>query len=148
MSTYESDPAGLGVGKRYGALEAGGIGGRIGGVDASQQVQFMVKAGEDDGLSAQELPLPAYARITKVEANVIAAYAASSTIAVTLDGNDVLDVSDVDGTAVGYVDETLTATAADLLVGATPEVLKVVPNANALASATGEAVITVTYTTA
>lgn len=149
MSDYEADPAGLGVGKRYGPLAVGGVAGKIGGVDASQQCQFMLAAGEDEGLNAMAQQLPAYARITKIELNKIAAYAASSTVDVQLDGTSVLaTATPIAITGTGYSELSLHATVANLLVGSSAEDLKVVINANGLASTTGEAIVTVTYTTA
>jgi len=148
MSTYESDPAGLGVGKRYGALEPGGIASQIGGVDASRQAVFVTKYGEDDGIDNRNgVYIPANARITKVEHNVLVAYDGTTpTVDVLLDGTTVLSAAHAIAT-IGYTDDALTATVANLLVGSTAEELKI--NIDDGGDSTeGEVVITVTYTTA
>jgi len=145
--TYEADPAGLGVGKRYGPLKTGGIVGAVGGVGSETTAVFQLNNGEDDGSNATSISLPAYAVIKEIEITKTAAYAASSTFDVQLDGTSCLaTATPLVLTGTGYVNAALHATAANTQVGATAEDVTVVVNANGLASTTGAAEIVVTYT--
>ncbi len=119
---YESDPAGLGVGKRYGPLHLGGVQGAQKTYGAFTEVVFEVSFEELDASAAQVIKVPAYAEVIEVTAEVKEVFGALDTVDVTLDGNTVLDTTKIDVATLGPQGPvTLTATTANLQVGATPE---------------------------
>jgi hypothetical protein len=126
MSNYESDPAGLGVGKRYGPLGLGGVQGAHKTYGAYSEAIFEISFEELTASAAQVVKLPAYAEVVEVTAEVKEVFGTGDTLDVTLDGTSVLGVTKVDCATVGPQGPvTLSATAADLQVGATAEDLAI-----------------------
>lgn len=124
--TYESDPAGLGVGKRYGPLGLGGMQGAHKTNGAYGEAIFEVTFDELDASGAQVVKLPAYAEIVEVSAEVKEVFGALDTCDVTLAGTSVLGITKIDVATLGPQGSVgLSATAADYQVGATAEDLKV-----------------------
>lgn len=60
MSTYASNPAKIGVGKRYGARTIGGVGGNLIGLDSELDVVVHIDAADDGG--PKETMLPPFAK--------------------------------------------------------------------------------------
>lgn len=85
MSTYESDPAGLGVGKRYGPLAVGGLGGELPNAGIQKELVFEFTAGEVFA-SGITLPLPAGYVVEDTYLEVGTAFAATSTFNISIDG--------------------------------------------------------------
>lgn len=123
---YSSDPAGLGVGKRYGPLHLGGVQGAQKTYGAYTEAVFEISFEELDASAAQVIKVPAYAEIVEVVAEVKEVFGTGDTLDVTLDGTTVLGVTKVDCATLGPQGPvTLTATAADKQVGATAEDLAI-----------------------
>ena len=141
---YQSDPAGLGVGKHYGSRQAGDTAGVFGGVNAVETATFQVVAGDIAYLEDQAVKVPPYALVQEVFVRVDEAFEASSTVAVKLGAAALLTAS-ADITAAGAGDQTLTGTSADLQNGADYADLTVDVNANGAASDTGNATVVVRY---
>jgi len=123
--TYVSDPAGLGVGKRYGPLNLGGVQGAMKGEGAYVDAIFEVTFDELDASGAQVLNLPAYAQIVEVTAEVEEVFGTGDTLDIKLDGTTVLGVTKIAVSALGVVLGGLSATAADYTVGAAAEELTI-----------------------
>lgn len=56
MSTYATNPAGIGVGKRYGARSIGGVGGSLIGLDSNLDVVIHIDAADDGGPKSVLIP--------------------------------------------------------------------------------------------
>ena len=123
---YSSDPAGLGVGKRYGPLHLGGVQGAVKTEGSYTEAVFEISFEELDASAAQVIKVPAYAQVVEVSAEVKEVFGTGDTLDVLLDGTTVLGVTKVDCATLGPQGEVgLTATAADLAVGATAEDLTI-----------------------
>ena len=122
---YSSNPAGLGVGKRYGPLHLGGVQGAQKTYGAYTEAVFEISFEELDASAAQVVKVPAYAEIVEVSAEVKEVFGALDTCDVTLDGTTVLGATKIDCATLGPQSPALTATAANLQVGATAEDLLV-----------------------
>lgn len=121
MSNYESDPAGLGVGKRYGPLHLGGVQGAHKTYGNVSEAVFEVSFEELSASAAQVIKVPPYAQITEVTAEVKEVFGTGDTLDVKLAGTTVLGVTKIDCATLGPQTQALSATAADLQVGATAE---------------------------
>lgn len=145
--SFEQNPAGLGVGKNFGARQAGNNTGVIGGVDGIITAEFQLKAGENlNQVLTQSVKVPAYSLVKEVIVKVEEAFAASSTVDATLDGTTVLTAA-ASLAALGVDTPALSGTPANLETGADGADLKVVVDANGLASGAGFASVAVRYTT-
>lgn len=78
MSTYASDPAGIGVGKRYGARSIGGVGGNLIGLDSNLDVVIHIDAADDGGPKSVMLPPLAMLDLDKVFQSVKTAFGAGA----------------------------------------------------------------------
>ena len=121
MSTYESDPAGLGVGKRYGPLHLGGVQGAHKTYGNVGEAVFEVSFEELSASAAQAIKVPPYAQITEVTAEVKEVFGTGDTLDVKLAGTTVLGVTKIDCATLGPQTQALSGTAAALQVGATAE---------------------------
>jgi hypothetical protein len=143
--SYESDPAGLGVGKRYGPLKLGGVQGAMKGYGKDVDAIFEVTFDELDASAAQVVKVPAYGKVTGVYVEVEEVFGTGDTLDVTLDGTSLL-TAELAVSALGIVEGSLSATAADLTAGATAEDLVVdVTNVDAGTPETGKCKVVVTY---
>ena len=123
---YESNPAGLGVGKRYGPLHLGGVQGAHKTYGNVSEAVFEISFEELSASAAQVIKVPPYAQVTEVTAEVKEVFGTGDTLDVTLAGNTILGVTKVDCATIGPQGPiTLTATTANLQVGATAEDLVV-----------------------
>lgn len=146
MSTNIQASGPGGVLKRFGPLGLGGEAGAIRSNDSEVSCVFEIKAGEGAASNTNSITIPVYSRVIKCYMVVSEVYATSSTIDVQLGGNSILSGGTaLDLTALGNTDNALHATAANILTAGSTEALKVVLNANALASTTGKGKIVVVY---
>lgn len=143
MSTYAANPAGLGVGKRYGPLNVGGIGGEMKSLGANREIVFELRAGETQAGLGYTLPLPANFRVEAIYVEVETAFAASSTCNVAIGGGAALttpvalsSASAITTVALTGLANTSSTTAMNIVFTA---------NANAIASTTGSARLYVQY---
>jgi hypothetical protein len=109
MSRYEADPAGLGVGKRYGPLGLGGIAGVTCATSGEGRFVFEVSAAELESVSAIALEIPdGYALITKVIAEVETAFGTGDTLAIEKDGVSIT-TAPIDVATLGIAEAAMTA---------------------------------------
>lgn len=90
--SYVSDPAGLGIGKRYGPLHLGSVGGVT--INANGEYMFVaeVTAEELAAVASISYTIPnSYAKIKEVYVEVEEAFGAGDTVDVLYDGSTVLD---------------------------------------------------------
>ena len=120
--SYESDPAGLGVGKRYGPLHLGGSNGKKGTFGSTDEYVFFVTSEELEADSAQTLTVPPYSEVIGVWVKVDDAFTTGDDLEVDLGGNPIT-AAIIPVAAAGIFDPTLHATAANIQTGATSEVL-------------------------
>lgn len=118
--SYESDPAGLGVGKRYGPLGLGGSNGKKNTGGSDDEVVFFVTTEELTADDAQVISVPPYSEVVSVWYKVDDAFGTGDTFAVTLGGNAITAAVNSVATA-GIFDPALHATAANIQTGATAE---------------------------
>lgn len=83
---YEADPAGLGIGHRYGPRNLGGVAGVYRGDGAEREYIWELMAGEVDATPALTLVLPANYLVESVYYEVEEAFAAGSTANLSIDG--------------------------------------------------------------
>jgi hypothetical protein len=107
--SYESDPAGLGVGKRYGPLHLGGVGGVTCGANGDYKYVVEVSAEEIAGNAAVALNIAdIYGAIVDVKFEVEEGFPALDTLDVFYDGVTILSAP-VAVDTVGIVSGTLAA---------------------------------------
>lgn len=140
MSNYSTNPAGLGVGKRYGSLSTGGIAGEYEKDGANREIIFEIKAGETQAIT---LPLPAFYRVETIYYEVETAFAASSTTNMAIGGGVALTTPIPLSTQAAITSVALTGLTNTSGVAATTIVFT--NNANTIASTTGSARIYVQY---
>lgn len=142
---YSSDPAGLGVGKRYGPLHIGGMQGRKKSYGSEETVVIEISFDELDASAAQNIVLPPYAKVTSAYVVVEEAFGTGDTLDIDLAGTSILQAA-LAVSALGVVEGSLSLTADDYTVGATAENL-VVDTAliDAGTPETGLAKVVVTY---
>lgn len=143
MSKYEADPAGLGVGKRYGPLNVGGTVGTYRGDGALREIVWEIAASEIVNGKPFQINLPANYRIVEVFYEVEEAFATDSTatVAVVDGGTGVTVPLDVVApvTLIGTFTNLTPVSSTD------DEVIGLTGNAEALASTTGMARVIVRY---
>ena len=122
--SYESDPAGLSVGKRYGPLHLGGMQGAMKGEGALTDASFEITFDELDASAAQNIPIPAYSRVVAVYVEVEEVFGALDTLSPLLDGN-AITLAVVAVSALGSLAPALHGTDANLTTGATAENLTI-----------------------
>jgi len=118
--SYETDPAGLGVGKRYGPLHLGGMQGAMRGAGAYREAIFEVTFEELAASAAQVIKIPPYSRIVQVIVEVTEVFGTGDTFDIEMDGNDITTAV-IPVSALGSLAPALTGTDADLTTGATAE---------------------------
>lgn len=143
MSKYAANPAGLGVGKRYGPLGVGGTGGEYNAFGANREIIFEVTAGETQAGLGFTLPLPAGYRVETIYYEVETAFAASSTCNVAIGGGVALTTPIPLATLAAITSVALTGLTNTSATTANNIVFTV--NANGIASTTGKARVYVQY---
>jgi len=78
MSTYASNPAKIGVGKRYGARTIGGVGGNLIGLDSELDIVVHIDAADDGGPKLVMLPPLAAVNLDAVFQSVKTAFGAGA----------------------------------------------------------------------
>lgn len=143
MSNYSANPAGLGVGKRYGPLNKGGVSGVYKGEGPNRDIIFELTAGEIVNGVPFTVPLPANYLVQAIFLEVEQAFAASSTANISINGGAALTTPISLATQTALVSVALTGLAN--LSGTSSVNLVLTGNANAIASTTGNARILVQY---
>lgn len=143
MSNYVANPAGLGVGKRYGALKVGGVSGVYRGEGSQQEIVFELTAGEIVNGAPFTVPLPANYLVQAIFLEVETAFAASSTANIAINGGVALTTPIPLSAQSALVSVALTGLTN--LSGTAAVNLVLTGNANAIASTTGNARILVQY---
>lgn len=139
--SYQSNPAGLGVGKTYGAKAVGGVDGEVLTSGMTKQVVLQLTAATIKDVYKSKIIHKGYI-VTKLTLDVEEAFAASSTMNFSIDGGDGLTTAlNLASKAISQPALTgLTKTAGD-----GPVDVVFTPNANALASTVGKAKLVVEY---
>lgn len=107
--SYEADPAGLGVGKRFGPLNMGGVAGVTTGANGEYRLVAEVGGKELPANAAISIEIPeGYAVINRVTVEVESAFAALETVDVDYDGATILSAP-VAASAVGVIVGALVA---------------------------------------
>lgn len=110
MSTYAANPAGLGVGKRYGALSLGGMAGVTVGYNGEFRWVAEITAKEQSATDSISMKLPeGYARIKGCWVEVETAFGALDTVDVLYNGVTIL-TAPLAVSSVGIVVGTLAVT--------------------------------------
>ncbi len=143
MSSYSSNPAGLGVGKRYGPLGKGGIAGHYKGEGSNREIVYELTAGEVVNGTPFTVPLPANYLVLAIFLEVEVAFAASSTANIAIGGGAALTTPLNLAVAAPLAAVVLTGLAN--LSSASALNLVLTGNANAIASTTGNARIVIQY---
>ncbi len=143
MSTYETNPAGLGIGKRYGALNRGGVSGVYRGEGSNRE--FIFELGAKEPLTGKVVTLPVVAGyvVTAIWVEVEEAFAASSTVNLSINGGVALTTPISLATIVPLTSVALTGLTN--LSGTTTVNIVLTGNANAIASGTGKARVLVAW---
>ena len=142
MSTYQSNYAGTGVGKRFGPLNPGGVGGEYKTFGGNREMIFEVTAGETAS-SSFTVPIFGNFRIETIYYEVETAFAASSTANLSVNGGAGLTTPIPLSTTGPITNVALTGLANTAVIANSTVVFSV--NANAIASATGKARVYVQY---
>lgn len=142
MSTYESDPAGLGVGKRYGPRGIGGTKGEYIHEGSVREMVFELVAGEPLDAATLTKQLPAGYLIESIRYEVAEAFAATSGFTIAIGGGT---ASTEDSLATIAAAASYTAGAITNLSSTSAQNLVVTVDAAGLASTTGKATIVVKY---
>ncbi len=119
---YESDPGGLGVGKRYGPLNLGGSNGVKSTLGSDDEYVFFITSEELSADAAQTFNVPPFSEVVSTWYKVDDAFAAGDDFAITLGGN-AITAAIMPVAVAGIFDPTINATAANIQTGATSEVL-------------------------
>lgn len=110
---YESNPAGLGISKRYGPLHLGSKGGVTAGENGEFRWVVEVSAEELDASAFVSMKIPeGYARITAAYVEVEEAFGALDTVDILYDGATILSAP-LAVSATGIVVGTLAVSVAD-----------------------------------
>jgi len=144
MSNYESNPAGLGVGQRYGPRTVGGVNGSFVQNDSQRQVVFDLQAGEPLTGTPMTAPLPANYLVEKIYLEVETAFAATSGANVSIGGGAALTTELPLATAIAMTDIG-TLTGLGNLSGLTAVNIVLTGDAASIASAAGKARVIVQY---
>lgn len=142
--SYETNPAGLGVGKTYGPKSTGGIEGQPKTAGFTKELSFEFTAGTS-GEVYESIVIQDYYLVTGLTLEVDEAFAATSTADLSIDGGAGL-TTDLDLATLGISAPALTGLANT--AGAGPVDVVLTLNAAALASATGKGKLVVKYTIA
>ncbi len=143
MSTYVANPAGIGVGKRYGPLNRGGVTGVYRGEGSNREFIFELGAGEPLTGKPVTIPVVAGYVIAAIWVEVETAFAASSTANLSINGGAGLTTPIALSAPLPLTSVALTGLANTS--GTTDVNIVLTGNANAIASATGKARVLVPW---
>jgi len=145
--TYVSDPAGLGVGKRYGPLHTGGMQGAKKTDGSENEATFEISFDELDASAAQVIKVPAYSKITGVTVTVSEVFGTGDVLDITMAG-EVITEAPVAVSALGILTPALQSTDVTHLVNNTTSAVDLVLDVSAIDAGTpetGKAKIVVAY---
>jgi hypothetical protein len=144
---YESDPAGLGVGKRYGPLHTGGMQGGKKGYGSDNEAVFEITFDELDASGAQVIKVPPYSRVTRVAVEVSEVFGTGDVLDITMAG-EVITEAPVSVAALGILEPALQSTDVTHLVNNTTSAVDLTLDVSAIDAGTpetGKAKVVVTY---
>jgi hypothetical protein len=139
--SYQSNPAGLGVGKTYGARAIGGVDGEVRTSGMTKQVVLQLTAATIKDVYKSKIIHDGYL-VNKITLDVEDSFAASSTLNFSIDGGVGL-TTPLDLATAGITQPALTGLTKT--AGAGPIDVVFTPNANALASAVGKVKLVIDY---
>ena len=145
--SYETDPAGLGVGKRYGPLHLGGMQGAKKTYGSENEATFEITFEELDASAAQNILVPAYSQVTKVVVTVDEVFGTGDTFVINMAGNPITEAA-ISVAALGILTPALQSTTAANLINDTTSAVNLVLDValiDAGTPLTGSAKIVVTY---
>jgi hypothetical protein len=139
--SYQSNPAGLGVGKTYGAKAVGGVDGEVRTSGMTKQIVLQLTAGSIADSYKSKIIHDGYI-VTKLTLDVEDVFAAGSTLDFSIDGGAGL-TTDLDLAVAGVTQPALTGLTKTS--GSGPVEVVFTPDADALASSVGKAKLVVEY---
>lgn len=143
MSSYESDPAGLGVGKRYGARGIGGTVGEFPQTGSMREIVFELVGGEPVDAATLTATLPANYLIDDIIYEVETIFAGTTPgFTVTIGGGT---ASTENALGVAIAATSYTAGSITNLSNVASKDVVLTLDAAGLASATGKATVVVKY---
>ncbi len=145
--SYVSDPAGLGVGKRYGPLHLGGVQGSKRTAGSDVEATFEISFEELDASAAQVIKVPAYSKVKDITVTVSEVFGTGDVLDITMAGN-VITQAPVSVAALGLLKPALQSTTAANLINNTTAAVDLVLDVSAIDAGTpltGEAKVVVTY---
>ncbi len=145
--TYVTDPAGLGVGKRYGPLKLGGVQGSKKGYGSDNEAVFEITFDELDASNAQDIKIPAYSKISDVTVTVKEVFGTGDVLNIEMAG-EVITEAAVAMTALGILKPALQSTDVTHLVNNTTSAVDLLLDVSAIDAGTpetGECKVVVTY---
>lgn len=143
MSNYEANPAGINVGKRYGPRGLGGTSGAYRGEGSEREYIWEFTAGEVVNGAPFTLTLPAFYRVEEVYYEVEEAFAAGSTVNLSIDGGAAL-TTPIDVSAQAAITSAGLTGLANV-TSVTDETIVLTGDAEAIASTTGKARVVVRF---
>lgn len=145
--TYETDPAGLGVGKRYGPLHLGGMQGAKRTFGSDNEATFEITFEELAASAAQDIKIPPYSKINGVTVTVSEVFGTGDVLNIEMAG-EVITEAAVSVAALGILTPALQSTDVTHLVNNTTSPVDLLLDVSAIDAGTpltGEAKIVVTY---
>lgn len=143
MSNYEANPAGLGIGQRYGAREVGGTSGTFGFEGSQREAVYELEAGEPLTGVPMTVDLPANYVVETIYFEVEEAFAATSTANLSINGGAGLTAAIALSTAGPLTSKAITGLGN--LSGTAAVKMVLTGNAAAIASSTGRARVVVRF---
>lgn len=144
---YESNPASLGVGKRYGPLHLGGVQGAKGTLGSDNEATFEISFEELDASAAQAIKIPAYSKVNGVTVTVSEVFGTGDVLNIEMAG-EVITEAAIDVATLGIVTPALQSTDVTHLVNNTTSAVDLLLDVSAIDAGTpetGAAKIVVTY---
>jgi hypothetical protein len=145
--SYESNPAGLGVGKRYGPLHTGGMQGAKRTAGSENEATFEISFDELDASAAQVIKVPPYSQIVDVTVTVSEVFGTGDVLDITMAG-EVITEAPVSVAALGILKPALQSTDVTHLVNNTTSAVDLVLDVSAIDAGTpetGKAKVVVVY---
>ncbi len=143
MSNYEANPAGLGIGKRFGDRKVGGVVGSFVQNDAQREIVFDLAAHEPMSGVPMTVELPANYLVEEIYLEVETAFVSSSTANLSINGGGALSTALALATAAPMAKVAITGLAN--LSGTSAVNIVLTGNSTAIGSATGKARVVVRY---
>lgn len=145
--TYVSDPAGLGVGKRYGPLGLGGVQGSKKSYGSENEATFEITFDELDASGAQVIKVPSYSKVVDITVTVSEVFGTGDVLDITMAG-EVITEAPVAVSALGILKPALQSTDVTHLVNNTTSAVDLTLDVSAIDAGTpetGKAKVVVVY---